>query len=139
MRHIRLGPAILLRLETGDEIFSSVTELARAEGIGAASLSGIGAAYGVVLGYYDRRTKEYTRTTVEEEVEIVSLVGNIALKDGQPFPHMHVTISGRDFRTMAGHLFEGRTGGTVEVVITPLAGFVHRRKDDATGLFLLDV
>ena len=139
MRYERLGEAWILRLETDEEIFSTVTRFAGELAIDTASVSGIGAAHHLVLGYFDRTTRDYVRHPVEEEVEIVSLLGNISLKEGKPFPHMHVTIAGRDFQAKAGHLFEGKVGATLEIVITPLVGYVQRTKDDATGLFLLDV
>jgi predicted DNA-binding protein with PD1-like motif len=139
MKHTSVGGAFLLRIETGEEILPSVLEFARAHSIEAGVLSGLGAAYGVVLGYFDRRARDYVRMKVEEEVEIVSMQGNLALKEGQPYAHVHVTVSGRDFRALAGHLFEGRAGATCEVLVTPFPGTVRRIKDDRTGLFLLDL
>lgn len=139
MRYERLGDAWILALETDDEISSTISKFAGELAIDAATVSGIGAAHHLVLGYYDRAAREYVRHSVEEEVEIVSLAGNIALKDGKPFPHLHIVVSGRDFRTKAGHLFEGKVGGTCEVAITPLPGYIQRAKDERTGLFLLDL
>lgn len=139
MKYARLGDTFVVRLETGEEISSTLVEFARAHAVDAAQVSGIGAAYHVVLGYFDRQARDYLRHTVEEEVEIVSLLGSIALKDGRPFPHLHVTVSGRDFRPLAGHFFEGYVGATCEVVVRPLPGYLQRTQDDATGLYLLDV
>lgn len=139
MRYARLGEAFLLRIFTGEEIVGSVTDFARAHSIDAAEVSGIGAAYDVVLGYFDRGTKEYERHAVEGEVEIVSLLGNISIREGQPFPHLHANVSGRDFRPHAGHLFEAKAGATCEVVVRPMKGYAQRTKDEATGLFLLDL
>lgn len=139
MRYARLGEAFLVRVETGEEIVATVTEFARAHSIDAADLSAIGAAYGVVLGYFDRTAREYVRHAVPEEVEIISLLGTLAVKEGQPYAHLHANVSGRDFRPFAGHFFEGRAGATCEVVIRPMKGYAQRTKDDATGLFLLDL
>ena len=139
MRYQRLGDAWILRLETDDEIFTTITRFAGERAIDTATVSGIGAVHHVVLGYFDRVTRDYVRHSIEDDVEIVSLAGNIALKDGKPFPHLHVIVSGRDFQAKAGHLFEGKVGATCEVVIKPLAGTVRRTKDERTGLFLLDV
>lgn len=139
MRYSRLGDAFLLRLDTGEEIVGTLGAFARAHSIDAGEVSGIGSAYGVVLGYFNRQANQYERRTVEEEVEIVSLLGNIALKEGAPFPHVHVTVSGRDYRPFSGHFFEGRTAATCELIIRPLPGYAQRTKDDATGLFLLDL
>jgi uncharacterized protein len=139
MRYARLGDAFLVRIHTGEEIVGAITEFARAQSIDAAEISAIGAAYGVTLGYFDRATKQYERKAVDEEVEIISLLGNLAMKEGQPFAHLHASVSGRDFRPYAGHFFEGRAGATCEVVIRPMKGYAQRTRDDATGLFLLDL
>lgn len=139
MRYARLGDAFLVRIETGEEIASTITEFARAHSIDAAEVSGLGAAYGVVLGYFDRQTNQYERHTIDGEVEIVSLLGNISIKEGQPFPHLHANVSGRDFRPWAGHFFEGKVGATCEVIIRAMKGYAQRTKDPATGLFLLDL
>jgi predicted DNA-binding protein with PD1-like motif len=139
MRYARLGDAFLLRLYTGEEIVATATEFARAQSIDAGEVSAIGAAYDVVLGYFDRATKQYERHAVEGEVEIVSLLGNLAIKEGQPFAHLHAAVAGRDFRPYAGHLFEGKAGATCEIVIRPMKGYAQRTKDEATGLFLLDL
>lgn len=139
MRYAKLGEAFVVRLDTGEDIPGSIAEFARAHSIDAAGVSGIGSAYGVVLGYFDRATKQYDRFTVAEEVEIVSLLGNVALKEGGPFAHLHVTVSGRDYRAIAGHLFEGKAAATCEIILRPLKGYLQRAKDEASGLFLLDV
>ncbi|MBI2833711.1 MAG: DNA-binding protein [Acidobacteria bacterium] len=139
MRYLKAGGSYVVRLETGEEIFSSVVRFAADRRIDAASITGIGAAYDLVLGYYDRANQEYLRRSVPDEVEIVSLVGNLAIKEGQPFPHVHVALGTREFQALAGHLFEGKVAGTCELVIRPLDGFMQRTKDDRSGLFLLDL
>src|SRR5512133_2973098 len=139
MRYDRLGDAWILRLDTDEEIFSTITRFAGELAVDTASVSGIGAVHHLVLGYFDRATRDYVRHAIEEDVEIVSLLGNISLKENKPFPHLHITVSGRDFQVKGGHLFEGKGGATCEVVITPMKGYARREKDDATGLFLLDL
>ncbi len=139
MRYARLGEAFLVRVDTGEEIVGAIAEFARAQSIDAAEISGIGAAYGVVLGYFDRSTRQYERLAVPDEVEIVSLLGNLSIREGRPFPHVHVNVSGRDFRPYAGHFFEGKAGATCELVIRPMKGYAQRTRDAATGLFLLDL
>ncbi|HEX5474460.1 MAG TPA: DUF296 domain-containing protein [Vicinamibacterales bacterium] len=139
MRYTRLGQEFLLRLETGDEIVGTVTEFAAAQELHAAAVEGIGSVYDAVLGYFDRSSRTYLRHSVKEDTEIVSLLGNVALKDGKPLPHLHVVLGSREFAAIAGHLFEGRAAATVELVIRPLAGSARRTKDETTGLFLLDL
>ena len=139
MRYLKLGDAYMVRLETGEEIHASLKEFATREGIDVAGVEGIGAVYDAVLGYFDRATREYLRRTVQEEMEILSLAGNLATKESQPFAHLHIVLGGRNYEAVAGHLFEGKTGATCEIIVRPLKGFVHRKLDPVTGLYLLDL
>ena len=139
MRHLKLDDAYLLRLDTDEEIFSGIAAFAADMRVDAAAISAIGAAHHVVLGYYDRPRRTYLRKTYEEEMEILALTGNIALKEGKAFPHLHCILSGRDFATVGGHFFEGIVGGTCEAIVTPFRGYMQRKFDEATGLFLIDI
>jgi predicted DNA-binding protein with PD1-like motif len=139
MRYLKLGDAFMVRLATGEEIHSALREFARAERIDAAGVEGIGAIYDAVIGYFDRDAREYLRKSIPEEMEIVSLSGNLSIKESEPLAHLHVVLGGRNYEAVAGHLFEGRTGATCEIIVRPLAGFVRRTLDPATGLYLLDL
>lgn len=139
MRYTRLGDSWIVRLETGEEIVAAVAAFAADRKIDAGTVMGIGAAYGAVLGHFDRATREYQRGTFPDETEILSLSGNLAIRQGRPFPHLHATLGRRDFSTVGGHLFEARAGATCEIVIRPLAGYLQRVEDAVTGQFLLDV
>jgi len=139
MRHKQVGDTWVLRIATGEEITSTIMAFAAERRIEAAGVTAIGAAYDAVLGYFDRSTGEYERRTFSEEMEILSLAGNIAIKEGRPFTHLHVVLGRRDCTTVGGHLFEAKAGATCEVMVRPLAGDLHRAKDEVTGLFLLDL
>ena len=139
MRYLKLGDAYIVRLMTGEEIHASLKELATLERIDVAGVEGIGAVYDAVLGYFDRSTREYLKKTVPEEMEILSLAGNLSIKESQPFAHLHIVLGGRNYEAVAGHLFEGKTGATCEIIVRPLKGFVKRTLDPETGLYLLDL
>jgi uncharacterized protein len=139
MRYVKAGQSYLLRLDTGQEIFSALTDFAADRRIDTGTVSGIGSAREVVLGYYDLVAKEYVRRTVPDDVEIVSLQGTITIREGRPLPHLHVVLGDRECQALAGHFFEGRVAATCELVVTPLDGFVQRRQDEATGLELMDL
>lgn len=102
----RLGTAYLGRLPEGGDIAASLTELCREEGVRAGWISAIGTVRRAVLGYFDQETQVYLRIPVEEEMEVVSCQGNVSLKEGQPFVHLHIVLSGRRGETLSGHLFE---------------------------------
>ncbi len=139
MRYMRVGDTLLIRLMTGEAIVGGLLAVAAAEHIGAASVSGIGAARDVELGYFDRAARQYERRTFPDEMEVVSLTGTLGLDDSRPIAHLHAVLSRRDFTTVGGHLFEGRAGATIELVVRALPGTLRRTEDDATGLLLMDV
>ena len=90
------------------------------------------------LGYFDWQTKAYERTPLEEQVEVLSLVGDIALADGKPKLHAHVVLGRRDSTTRGGHLIEARVRPTLEVLLTDAPRHLRRRFDAASGLALID-
>ncbi len=139
MRYHKAGDRYVVRLETGEDVVQAVTAFASDRRIDAASVSGIGSITDATLGYFDRAAREYKKHGVPGDSEIVSLLGNLSLKEGQPFAHIHVTLAGPDFRAVAGHLFDGKVAATCELVVEPLPGLLQRKKDARLGLFLLDV
>lgn len=139
MQYQKLGDTYLLRLDTGEEVFAAIARFAEDRRIDAGSVAGIGSVHHAVLGYYDREKQEYIRRAVEPDTEIVSLTGNVAVKEGKAFPHLHVVLGTRDFQALAGHLFEATVAATCELTVRPLPGIVMRQKDEETGLWLLDV
>jgi uncharacterized protein len=126
-----------LVLDTGDEFVACATGFAREQRLSGAQFSAIGAFSSVVLGYFDWDTKAYQRIAIDEQVEVVSLLGDIALKDDQPNLHPHVVVAKRDGSAWGGHLLEGRVRPTLEIVITETPAALVRRHDPTTGLALL--
>src|SRR5580693_2108883 len=95
----------VLVLDKGDEAVSSIEGFASENGIAAAQLTGIGACSDAVLGFFDWETKDYRKIPVTEQVEVISLLGDIALgPDGKPALHPHVVVSRADGTAMGGHL-----------------------------------
>ncbi len=129
----------LVRLETGEELVGTFARFCDDQRIDTAAVAGIGTVHGAVLGYFDREGKQYVRRTVEGDCELVSLQGNVSLKEGKPYLHAHVVLGTRDFQALAGHLFEAKVAATCELVVRQLPGMVQRKKDEKSGLWLLDV
>ena len=59
MEYRRFGNKIVARIDRGEEVCAKLLELAEAEDIRLASVSGIGASNDVTLGVFDTGTKEY--------------------------------------------------------------------------------
>jgi uncharacterized protein len=125
--------------EEGDEPVTGLTDLAKREGVSGAHLTGIGAFSSVTLGFFDRTRRDYRKTRVEEPVEVVSLVGNIALDKDSPKLHAHVVVARANGQALGGHLLEAKVGPTLEVVIEESPQQLHRTFDEATGLALIDL
>lgn len=139
MQYTKSADSYLVRLETDEEIVGALTRFVNDQRVDSALVTGLGSVHHAVLGYYDRAAKEYLRRAIEPDCEIVSLVGNISVKEGKPYAHVHVTLGTRDFLAVAGHLFEGKVAATCELVVRAFPGMVLRREDPTTGLWLWEV
>jgi predicted DNA-binding protein with PD1-like motif len=126
-------------LETGDEAVGCLTRFAQEQRIGAAQLTGLGAFSGVVLGFFDWQTKQYRRIPCAEQLEVLSLLGDVALgPDGKPVLHPHIVCGKSDGSAVGGHLLEGHVRPTLEVILTESPAHLRRRKDPESGLALID-
>ena len=83
----------VLVFATGERVTGPLSEFLEAEQITAARLSGIGALESVTVGYFDWTRKEYEHHTLAEQVERLSLTGDIALHDGHPVPEANLPAS----------------------------------------------
>src|SRR5580658_5428245 len=92
-------------LSTGEEVVGALTSFIKTESIGAAQISAIGALSDVELKYFDWETKKYRKNSFGEQVEVASLIGDVALSpEGQPTLHLHIVVGRRDGSALAGHL-----------------------------------
>jgi predicted DNA-binding protein with PD1-like motif len=104
-----------------------------------ATFTTIGALECAKLGFYDQEKYEYSEILLLAPQEIASCVGNISLKEGEPFVHAHAVLADQNGNTKAGHLLEGKVFAA-EIHLTELIGEKLVRKNDAvTGLSLWDI
>jgi len=127
---------LIVRLNYDADLIQSITELAKNKGIEAGSFTAIGALKRAKLGYYDQKNHEYREMKIDSPHEMASCVGNVSLKDGEPFIHAHVVLADETGNTKAGHLFEGIVFAA-EVHLRQLEGpKLERKYDELTGLSL---
>jgi predicted DNA-binding protein with PD1-like motif len=130
----------LLVLAAGEEAVAMLTEFVTATGLGAAHFTAVGAFSRAVVGFFDVERKDYRRLPVGEQVEVLSLVGNVARgEDGRPKIHAHVVLGTADGSARGGHLLEGHVKPTLEVVLVQSPPHLQRRMDPRFGLALIDV
>jgi uncharacterized protein len=126
--------------ETGDAVMSLLKEFAREHKPRSAHFTAIGAFRDAVLAYFDWDAKEYKEISVREQVEVLTLAGDVAWKgDGEPVVHAHVVIGLRDGSTRGGHLKEAHVRPTLELILTEYPKHLERRHDPESGLALIRV
>ena len=129
-----------LILETGDEVMSNLKRFAADHKLGGSHFTAIGAFENVTLGYFDWARKDYKRIPVREQVEVVSLVGDIAEGErGEPRIHCHAVLGRADGAALGGHLLEARVRPTLEVMLVESPSHLRRKHDPESGLALIRV
>lgn len=127
----------VLIFDTGDEVAAGLLEFAQQNKLAAAHFTAIGALEKLTLGYFDWQKKEYEKIPLNEQVEVLSLVGNIVATDKGPKLHAHIVVGKRDGSAHGGHLVEATVRPTLEVMLTESPSHLQRRHDGASGLALI--
>jgi predicted DNA-binding protein with PD1-like motif len=125
-------------LETGDEVQACMKAFITAQNIRAAQFTAIGAFRDVVLLYFEWESKKYRKTAIDEQVEVASLIGDVATTPaGEPAVHIHVVVGRRDCSALAGHLGEAHVRPTLEILLTESPAHLQKRFDEDSGLALI--
>lgn len=129
----------MLRVPYGADLYEHLSAFCRARRIRLGTIAAIGAFTEVTVGYYDQKERRYYKKRLRGDIEIVSCLGNVSVKDGQPFLHLHAALGDKRLRMLGGHLFPGSSVFAAEARIDELAGGRRVRVPDArTGLALWD-
>lgn len=125
---------------SGDEAISGLTAFAREKGLAGSHFTAIGGFQEATLGYFNLEKKDYDKIPVREQVEVLSLIGDISLTEkGEPKIHAHVVLGRSDGTTRGGHLVEGRVRPTLEVMLVESPRHLRRKHDPETGLGLIQL
>jgi uncharacterized protein len=130
------GRCLLARLDHGADILHQAGRLAKEEGIKTGILTAIGAFSLAELAYYDQASLEYRKIPVEGPVELLSCLGNISIRDGQPFVHAHAVLADSQGRVLGGHLITGIVFAAEFCLQEFLGEPFKREHDSVTGLYL---
>jgi len=126
--------AKIYSLKAGARVPDDILAIARTEKISTARVEAIGGVEELRLAYFNRRKKRYEEQDFKEFLEVTGILGNVTLKDGKPFLHIHGTFGRRDLSALAGHVMSAKVFPLLEVVITPTKNRALRRFDDELGL-----
>lgn len=129
--------AKIYSLKSGSKLPEEVVALAKKEKISTALLSAIGGVDELRVAYFNHGTKKYEDHDYHEELEVTSLLGNVTIKDGKPFVHIHGTFGRRDMSVVGGHVVSATVHPLLELVVTPTTNKAVRRFDDEVGLSVI--
>ena len=126
-------------LDTGDEVVGELGKFVREQEVEAASVTAIGAFSRAMLGYFQWETKQYKKIPVDEQVEVLSLLGDVAVGEQGATLHLHAVLGKADGSVVGGHLIEAHVRPTLEVILIQPPSYLRKRKDPETGLALIDI
>lgn len=121
----------------GDEVLSGISDFASANDIVSARFTAVGALKNATTAWFDLQKKSYRLNVIDQQVELVSLIGDIALYDGRPAIHAHYSVGLSDGNVQGGHLIHAVTYPTVEVFLTAFPQALHKKLDKETDLKLI--
>jgi hypothetical protein len=139
MLYVRQDDTYVIRLEDGEAFQDRLVELLAAESISGGSFTGIGAFRRARIAYFNITTKEYEDREVAEQVEVVALIGNVAMHEGRPLVHAHAVLGRRDFSVLGGHLKQAVVRPTLEIALRLGPRPLARAADPVYGLPALNL
>lgn len=138
MDYKRFDEKIIARFERGEEVHAALKEIALKENIKLASITAIGATDDFTIGVYKVDDKSYSEKNFKGIFEILAINGTITTKDGEYYPHLHITVADDKGNAFGGHLIGANISVTCEMVIDIIDGRVERKMSDEIGINLFD-
>ncbi len=136
----KIGRIIVGKVEPDEDLIEAIIAMVKDHKIQSGLINCIGALKKFTVGYFNIDTKIYERKTFEEYIELVSCMGNIAFKDGEPIIHLHLSIGNSEYSVIGGHLFQPAIVSiTGEVYILEIDKKVSREIDPELNLALLNL
>jgi predicted DNA-binding protein with PD1-like motif len=126
-------------MQSGDEVMENILSFAKQEKLHAAQFSAIGAFSKVTLGYFDFSVKDYKKIEVNEQVEVLNVVGDISLYNDEYKIHAHVVVGKEDGTAHGGHLMKATVHPTLEIILTESPAYLKREMDEESGLPLISI
>ena len=135
VRKVEKMETLIGRLSRGDDLLEALTSIAKQHGVRLGRVTALGAVEHARVGYYDQAAREYRFLDLAREQEILALVGNISIHDGEPMIHAHITLGDDRGRTFGGHLARGTRVFACEFTMDVFRGEdLVRGHDKPTGL-----
>lgn len=134
---LTVARTFVLVFDRGDEVVASIRSFAETNGIRGGAFVAIGAFERATIAWWSWMTKEYEKRELDEQLEVLSLAGDIAIDDGRTKVHAHVSLGRRDGTSVGGHLFAGTVRPTLEMQLVDFGRPLSRLRDETTRLSLI--
>jgi predicted DNA-binding protein with PD1-like motif len=133
------GKVWLLVLDAGEEVKATLENFAKSQKLESASFVALGAFEKAKIGYFQWDKKTYKEIPVDEQVEVITLAGDIVRdENGKPSLHAHTVLGRLDGTTRGGHLLEAIVRPTLEITLTQSPAHLVRRKHPELGVALIE-
>jgi hypothetical protein len=129
----------VLIFDPGDEAMKELKRFAESENLTAAHFTGIGAFSRVTVAWFDYDKREYQPIAINEQVELLSLIGDVAESKGKPAVHAHISVAKHDGSAHGGHLQEGIVRPTLELIVIESPAHLRKTFRPDVGLALIDL
>ena len=136
----KISRLIFGKIEPEEDLIDSIIKIVKKHKIKSGIINCIGALKKFTIGFFEIESKEYKLETFEENVELITCIGNIAYKDDEPIIHLHVSLGRRDYTIIGGHLSKPSIiSVTGEVSIFEIDEELNRTNDPQFNLSLLNI
>ena len=136
----KINRVVAIRLEKGEEVVSSIEKACAEQEIRTGLVFGIGALSECTLFASNSAQRlEPNAKELKGPIELASALGNITLKEGKPYLHMHVSLGLADHSALAGHLKRGIISLTGEFFILECTTRLSRKREESLGMDIIDI
>jgi uncharacterized protein len=139
VRFQQFGERFQLRIESGEELGSTLKTFFVERDVTFAQMTGLGAVRSATISYWNSTIQQYETHERAEQMEIISLIGNVSMREGEPFAHIHLGLGRSDLSLIGGHFNAAVAHPMLEIWLTPIDATVTRVLDESCGLFLMDL
>ncbi|MGO8717700.1 MAG: PPC domain-containing DNA-binding protein [Acidobacteriaceae bacterium] len=122
----------------GDEVLGGLTQFAQDRHISAARITGIGSIHNGTLAWLNPETKKFYLIHIDQQAEVLSLLGDIAMYQGKPVVHVHMVVGFGDGTAHGGHLLQAHVWPTLEVIVTAYPRPLYKKFDPEKGIAVID-
>ncbi len=134
MRSQNYGPQAVLVFEAGEPVMATLKPWLAEHNVSGGAITAIGGLRQVTLKYFNTTARQYEEREINEQLEVLHLVGNVGLLNGEPFVHAHITLGTREYQTYGGHFGDGIVTPVLELVLTRLGGTLTHHENAESGL-----